>query len=762
MKFTISNRTLKFFYLVLFLAAIQNTTYTRTLTWNQDVYVMPVSFNPNPPHEQDEYHWQINGTQNVANSVQISGVAVVDAGYTWNQGPWFFVYDGATLKCKGTMNFNNVSGCYLSGKIEVYPGGTLNINASYLAMRTGSKIYNYGGTINISSNLTLDTGSLEIWKGTVNVIGANGRIYSDGAINIGNGLLDIQTTGILQNATVASLSRTITVTGGELRISGGELHNGANANGNIVISNSGKLTANTGYLYNGYSTGSGNISMSAGNLTFNSDALIYNGYAQPGSISVSGGTFLSTTTFNNGNTGAGSGSLTISGAGNVNLYKSRCEIGNAATGTINLNGGSLTYSGTINVNKGNLTITSGSLDIPLSSILTISPSGQLANSGTINNYGTYVNHSPTSILGTFNNYGSIFDFTQPQSAEIAAGTTATVPAGYTLSVLPTEDLHVKGTLKNLSSTSIDINGNVYVYNILENGSSGVPGTVNVKFGGSLINLGGIVENKDAGSAINVLSGGNLFNYLGDIDTTLGTLTINSGGQYQNVRGTYPTNLTLNNGSTFFEYEEIVLNNDLDLDYIWTITNKTIINGYNHKINLGTTGAIRITGNASVMFKNLSINDVSENKIRCTDNITTLSIDNVTWTQDADYSFTKGKIYVAGDWTINGNETTFSYESDQIITLTSNSTLKLDLATFKYNTTPNDRFVAVDDSSIIHLDNGAILASQACKISNATLLTSGLSTLRGDSTLDLSSLYNINIAGSTIRTGNVILGLLATS
>jgi hypothetical protein len=79
-----------------------------------------------------------------------------------------------------------------------------------------------------------------------------------------------------------------------------------------------------------------------------------------------------------------------------------------------------------------------------------------------------------------------------------------------------------------------------------------------------------------------------------------------------------------------------------------------------------------------------------------------------------------------------------------------------MATFKYNSALADRLYATDETSVIYLDNGTLLASQNCRLSGASLVTSGLSTLRGDATLDLNGLWNMSVAGSTIRTGDVII------
>jgi hypothetical protein len=74
--------------------------------------------------------------------------------------------------------------------------------------------------------------------------------------------------------------------------------------------------------------------------------------------------------------------------------------------------------------------------------------------------------------------------------------------------------------------------------------------------------------------------------------------------------------------------------------------------------------------------------VSGNKIRCIDSTNTITLDNVVWVQDGDYTFTQGKFYVSGDWTIKGDDTVFTYSSSQESTIASNALIRVQDAMFR--------------------------------------------------------------------------------
>jgi hypothetical protein len=341
--------------------------------------------------------------------------------------------------------------------------------------------------------------------------------------------------------------------------------------------------------------------------------------------------------------------------------------------------------------------------------------------------------------GTLTNGGT---FSLPSGSIFSISSGGTFINNSTLNVNENASLNVDGDLKNKSSSSVNIYGTTYTYSYLENGDAGNAGTININYPGALHLLGGIVKNANAGSAINVNAGGALKNYHGTVDISSGTLTVTAGASFNNVRGNNPGSFTIFAGGVFDEDGVINLVDNLEIDYTWTITNKSIINANGKNINFGTYGEIFISGSdASLSIQDAIVENISGNKIRCSDDTTTLSVDNVTWIQDANYSFTKGTLSVNGLWTIQGRNTSFIYSSNEESTIQKDAELIFDRnVTFSYNSATATNLAMIDDTSILHL-NGATLQG-----------VEDLRLTKGIIAFDESSTFSIE-SGKTIYFGN---------
>lgn len=317
----------------------------------------------------------------------------------------------------------------------------------------------------------------------------------------------------------------------------------------------------------------------------------------------------------------------------------------------------------------------------------------------------------------------------------------------------TADLIVTGTLEIKDSGILNVDGGtVTVYNLIY---ANVEPNIIINHAGNVIVLSGEIYNGDG--LIRINSGGTLYNYYGDVEVDSGAIILNAGGIFDNVRGTIPESLTISAGGNLYDGTEVHLTKDLDLDYTWTITKKAVVRGYGNEIRLGTSGGIAIYGaTASLLLDDVIISGIGGNKIRTTDTNSTLSLGNILWIQDSNTSYTLGNIFVNGEWTIAGDGTTFEYATNQVSTIDSNSGIRLLGTTLEYNTDDPNRINLVDDSTIIHLDQGAILATQALTLANGTLVTTGSSRFSGTATLDLQNVANIHSSGATIKIGDVVM------
>lgn len=372
-----------------------------------------------------------------------------------------------------------------------------------------------------------------------------------------------------------------------------------------------------------------------------------------------------------------------------------------------------------------------------------------ATSGTVPNDGTtYYISTAVSLTGTLNINGIL---------EIRTGGSILVITENVLNVNQSGTLNIKQGEVRLSLGEMYIYGNVYTYKKIDSGFSG-SGRIDINFPGNIFLLGGELEQNHSGSDININQGGALYNYFGIIDISDGDMTLKTGGKFHHARGSFEHNsFSAQAGSIFKDTKKITLDKSLDIDYTWTITGKAVLCGAGNKIIFGSQGAIVIDKDASLLLKDVMVHDVSGSQIRCIDNTSTLTIDNVGWLQDDDYTFTKGRICVAGDWTIAGDYTTFSYESDQTSTIKKDATVTTKFITLKYNASASDSLIEMEDpTSIIHLDRATLLAQKPWTLSSGTLMTTGSTTLQGIATLDLRPIGAINMHVATTEIGSVLL------
>lgn len=370
---------------------------------------------------------------------------------------------------------------------------------------------------------------------------------------------------------------------------------------------------------------------------------------------------------------------------------------------------------------------------------------------------------------------SFFLFNYGQAATVGwmVGQTYTIPDDtntYTLDwdFTLTDNLTINGTLEVLADGSLtdddsdislingtlNVYGDVYSYNNLDHGTSGNPSSINIYYPGNLYVLGGVITYGDTDSALVVEQGGSLYNYYGSIlSSGAPILQVKLGGHFWNVRGNNPGTSGFFTGSNFFDSNEVHLDKNLDIDYTWTITDEAVINGHGRKITFGPDGVIQILGDsASLILQDVVLENVSGNKIQCTDLNTTLSLHNVVWIQDADFTYTYGMMHVSGDWEIRGEDTAFVFESNKALSVESNATVHLKHSTFTYNAASDASLL--DLSGSIVLEFGTLKATEDCSLGSGSIVVDGVGVLQGDSRLDLRLMGDVRGVGGLRRVGDV--------
>jgi hypothetical protein len=168
---------------------------------------------------------------------------------------------------------------------------------------------------------------------------------------------------------------------------------------------------------------------------------------------------------------------------------------------------------------------------------------------------------------------------------------------------------------------------------------------------------------------------------------------------------------------------------LDTDRTWktsmTIEGTCTLNGNGNKLLLSDVGGFVVSAGGSLTLKNILIEDLGGNVIRCENNTGDLFMRDVTLTQSSDVVWSTGTLQIFGNCNVKSKEgltTTFTYDSTATSTIHQNSELTMrDGATFCYATTNPGRLAMIDSSSRIKLDNGELHAFENLTLTNGTLV-----------------------------------------
>ncbi len=110
--------------------------------------------------------------------------------------------------------------------------------------------------------------------------------------------------------------------------------------------------------------------------------------------------------------------------------------------------------------------------------------------------------------------------------------------------------------------------------------------------------------------------------------------------------------------------ELVLNNDVALqDTSITFSGECVINGSDNTLSLNGTATLIVEGGASLLLQNITIDGVAEDRIRLLDAQSTLSLEDVTFILEQDFTFDQGSLDILGNFTITGTSA-FNYTTSQ--------------------------------------------------------------------------------------------------
>jgi len=188
----------------------------------------------------------------------------------------------------------------------------------------------------------------------------------------------------------------------------------------------------------------------------------------------------------------------------------------------------------------------------------------------------------------------------------------------------------------------------------------------------------------------------------------------------------------------FNNVKLFLNADVTINSaLIKFTGESIINGQGNCLDLNQTGTIVIDSNASLLLKDITVKNIQDNSIYCTDSTSTLSVDNCKWELVSNYDFDAGHLEIFRDFEIIGDSYDFSYKTDQQSIIKSNARLILgENLTFKYDPSVSDRdLISLYDSTSEIILRGATLFStiKGLRLTKGNLLVERKSYLSGDGT-----------------------------
>jgi autotransporter-associated beta strand protein/T5SS/PEP-CTERM-associated repeat protein len=459
-------------------------------------------------------------------------------------GSWMFVGQNDTA---GTYNLANTGS--VAGGITGFAQGTGSLNATGNLL-VGAFGDNRTGTVRVNTSGTLAV-SGELFVG--DSLGSVGDFSLEtGVLTVNNKILVGNNRGV---GTLTMSGGTLTKTGGDetfvgrdngtgtLAQSGGTVtlnHNlyvgqGSGANGTYTIGDGAVLNIGRDFVV-GRESGTGALTMTGGTITKTGDEKFIVGHNNGvGVVAQSGGTISVNNELYIGNENAGaSGTYTLSGAGELNVANEVVVGREDGTGTLNVDGGTITTTGNGNMYIGRRNGT-GTLNQTAGVISVIKEFGVGTRDGDKIGIGTY-NLSGGSLAATNN----IFI-----GKELGSSGTMTMTGGTMSTSDKLQIGHNQATgVLTQSGGTVNVQNEVYIGN--ENSGSSV-GTYTLS-GSAELNVGNeVLVGRDNGTGTFNLDGGTVTTK--KIEGGTGNATVNFNGGILKAResqGAFITNLDVAN------------------------------------------------------------------------------------------------------------------------------------------------------------------------------------------------------------------------
>jgi hypothetical protein len=215
----------------------------------------------------------------------------------------------------------------------------------------------------------------------------------------------------------------------------------------------------------------------------------------------------------------------------------------------------------------------------------------------------------------------------------------------------------------------------------------------------------------------------------------------------------------------FQDTKIFLNNNVSLSSPVTFSGACLIKGNGHRLILGLNGSI--IANGTLLLQDVIIQGVSGTNVRCSTPGSLLILDNSTWIQTANCSFSTGAFQCRNEVNFKGDGKILAYRTNQTSVIGSNSSVLFDSGfTFSYDPASSSASLLsfVDKSSQLILHNSLLHTSTVgIKLTKGSLFVCGDSAFAsatrqvGETLVDNGITFGDGVSATNDFAGNVSAG-----
>lgn len=168
------------------------------------------------------------------------------------------------------------------------------------------------------------------------------------------------------------------------------------------------------------------------------------------------------------------------------------------------------------------------------------------------------------------------------------------------------------------------------------------------------------------------------------------------------------------GDLFWDADNgvIALRSKISLSHTWTLSGLVVVNGRGNTLSLANGGDLVIDSQATVVLKNIRIESVQNNNIRCVDDTARIIVQDARWDLANNFDFSHGTLEIRKLFDIHGSAT-FYLKTAQPITIGTDATWRFyEGPTLSYapRVAQKDLITFADKSSLLSLYNASIHAT----------------------------------------------------